>query len=195
MVRKKSDEMRQKIHSFHEENEFYNMVDNTRHRGRSLTVGNGYSGVIEVSIRNEFNHMWIIMQPVEAVEIIEQIAAACGIEIAMRPKQNFTSWRSWNFENVEENFNHIKGSSPHQLEGQESMKRLQQAREEVNYEIQVKKMELEKVKEIKKVQDSITKIQSELNQINSDKPLNETPKKKRTKVLKENKTREDNVNE
>jgi hypothetical protein len=178
MVRKKSDEMRQKIHSFHEENEFYNMMDNTRHRGRSVTVGTAYGGVVEIAIRNEFNHMWMIMQPVEAVEFLEQIAAGIGIEIAMRPKQNFTSWRSWNIENVEENFNHIKGSSPSQLESQESMKKLQQAREKVNYEIEVKKMELEKVKEMKKMQDNIQKIQHEIDNIDNS----QISKKKKNKV-------------
>lgn len=193
MVRKKSSEMREKIHAFHEENEFHNMMDNTRHRGRSLTVGNSYSGVIEVAIRNEFNHMWIIMQPVEAVEIMEQIAAACGIEIAMRPKQNFTSWRSWNIDcdGVESHFNHIKGSSPQQLQGQETMKRLEAARSEINFEIQKEEMELEKVKKIKKMKDAIKKIESEMTDIGDKK----TQPKRKSKTKVEIVNAEDNISE
>jgi hypothetical protein len=35
------------------------------------------------------------MQPTEVVELIEQLAAGIGVEIAMRPKENFASWRGW----------------------------------------------------------------------------------------------------
>ena len=95
---KHSPEMKEKLRSFYEENEYNNIKDNTRHRARSVTVGTAYGGVIEIALRNEFNHMWTIMQPVEVVEFIESAAAAVGVEIAMRPKQNFTSWRGWDYD-------------------------------------------------------------------------------------------------
>jgi hypothetical protein len=46
-------------------------------------------------MRGDHANLWYILHPVEAVEIMEQIAAACGVQIAMRPKQDFTTWRSW----------------------------------------------------------------------------------------------------
>jgi hypothetical protein len=165
MPRKKSTEMRDKIHSFHEENEFHNMTDNTRYRARSVTVGTGYNGMIEIGLRNEFYHLWTIMQPVEAVEIMEQLAAACGIEIAMRPKQNFTSWREW--DTTEKVF--VKGSNPDQLEGHQQLKMLNEARKDIDTELQIQRLELEKLKEIKKIKDDMKKIKSQMDDIEEEK--------------------------
>jgi hypothetical protein len=36
-----------------------------------------------------------LLHPVEAAEMIEQLAAAAGLQVALRPKQDFTTWRSW----------------------------------------------------------------------------------------------------
>lgn len=174
MPRKKSTEMREKIHSFHEENEFHNMNDNTRHRARSITIGTAYGGVIEVALRNEFNHMWTIMQPVEAVEIMEQIAAACGIEVAMRPKQNFTSWRQW--DTTEKVF--VKGSSVEQIEGHEQIKMLNEARKDIDAELQIQRLELEKLKEIKKIKDDMKKIKSQIGEVKEQKTKLTNSKKK-----------------
>lgn len=72
-----------------------NAEDNTRHRSRSLTVGNLGGGGVEISLRNEFYHLHYPLQPVEVVEYIEQLAAAIGVYVYLQPKYDFASWRTW----------------------------------------------------------------------------------------------------
>ena len=86
--------MREKIHDLCEENE-YHAVKQNRYRARSITVGTAFGGVVEVNVRSDAASVFAQMQPTEAIELIEQLAAGVGIEIAMRPKQNFASWRGW----------------------------------------------------------------------------------------------------
>lgn len=86
--------MRKKIHDLYEENEFYSMKQN-RNRARSITVGTAFGGIVEVNMRSDAGSVYAQMQPIEAIELIEQIAAGIGVEIAMRPKVNFASWRGW----------------------------------------------------------------------------------------------------
>lgn len=97
MQRKKEQEseIRQKINQYYEENELANLESN-RNRARSFSVGTAFGGIIEVSMRGDFHNMWCLLQPVEAVEFIEQLAAASGLQVALRPKQDFASWRGWN---------------------------------------------------------------------------------------------------
>jgi hypothetical protein len=90
-------EIRQKINQYYEENELANLESN-RNRARSFSVGTAFGGIIEVSMRGDFHNMWCLLQPVEAVEFIEQLAAASGLQVALRPKQDFASWRGWNVE-------------------------------------------------------------------------------------------------
>ena len=94
MPKEKPSEMRQKIHDLCEENEYYSMKQ-SRNRARSITVGTAFGGVVEVNMRSDAASVYAQMQPTEAIELIEQLAAGVGIEIAMRPKQNFASWRGW----------------------------------------------------------------------------------------------------
>ena len=45
-------------------------------RARAVTVGTSFGGVIEVSMRGDGGQMlWTPMQPVEAIELIHQLAA------------------------------------------------------------------------------------------------------------------------
>lgn len=94
MAPKKISRTRQKIHEIYEENEYASLKQNQA-RARSLSVGTTTGGLIEVNMRGDLSNLWYILHPVEAVEIIEQLAAAAGLQVAMRPKQDFTSWRSW----------------------------------------------------------------------------------------------------
>jgi hypothetical protein len=94
MTQKKLSKTRQKIHEIYEQNELANLLENQT-RARSLTIGTATGGIIEVGMRGDHSHLWYLLQPTEAVEIIGQIAAAAGLEIAMRPRQDFASWRSW----------------------------------------------------------------------------------------------------
>ncbi len=91
---KKVSKTRQKINELYEENEFANVKANQT-RARSLSVGTAGGGVIELNMRGDFGALWYQLQPTEAIEIIGQLAAAAGVEIAMRPRQDFASWRSW----------------------------------------------------------------------------------------------------
>lgn len=90
----KNSKIRKKINQIYEENELANLETN-KNRARSFTVGTAFGGIIEVSMRGDYSNLWCILQPVEAVEFIEQLAAAAGLQVALRPKQDFSSWRGW----------------------------------------------------------------------------------------------------
>lgn len=94
MSPKKISETRKKIHDIYEENEYASLIQGQT-RARSLTVGTTTGGIIEVGMRGDHSNLWYLLHPVEAVEIIEQLASAAGLQVAMRPKQDFTTWRSW----------------------------------------------------------------------------------------------------
>jgi hypothetical protein len=94
MEQQKVSKIRQKINDLCEENEYANIKQNQT-RARSLSVGTAGGGIIELNMRGDYGNLWYQMQPTEAIEIIGQIAAASGVEIAIRPKQDFSSWRSW----------------------------------------------------------------------------------------------------
>jgi hypothetical protein len=94
MAQRKVSKTRQKIQEVYEQNELASLEQN-RSRARSFSIGAASGGIIEVSMRGDFSNLWYLLQPVEAVEMINQLAAAAGIEVAMRPRQDFASWRSW----------------------------------------------------------------------------------------------------
>jgi hypothetical protein len=94
MQKRKLSKTRQEINTQYEENELADLKQRQT-RARSLSVGTAGGGVIELNMRGDFANLWYQMQPTEAIEIIGQLAAACGVEVAMRPRQDFASWRSW----------------------------------------------------------------------------------------------------
>ena len=94
MTQKKLSKTRQEIHKLYENNELASLKQNQT-RARSLSVGTANGGIVELNMRGDFSSLWFQMQPTEAIEIIGQLAAAVGIDIAMRPKQDFSAWRSW----------------------------------------------------------------------------------------------------
>jgi G:T/U-mismatch repair DNA glycosylase len=94
MASKKVSSTRKKINELYEENELANLKQ-TQTRARSFTIGTTTGGIIEVALRGDFANLWYLLQPVEAVEVINQLAAAAGLEIAMRPRQDFATWRGW----------------------------------------------------------------------------------------------------
>jgi hypothetical protein len=94
MSQKKVSETRQKIHEIYEQNEYADLKHN-QSRARSFSVGTTTGGLIEVSMRADIASLWYLLHPVEAAEMIEQLAAAAGLQVALRPKQDFTTWRSW----------------------------------------------------------------------------------------------------
>lgn len=65
-------------------------------RARSITVGNAFGGVTEVSLRGTGDRfLWILMQPAEVVELVNQLAANIGCHIHIQPRNDFASWRQW----------------------------------------------------------------------------------------------------
>ena len=101
--------LRQLINTITEENEYNNLIQN-RSRARSVTVGTCGGGTIEIQMRGDYHSSWMQLTPTEALEIAEQIAAASGVQVAMKPKNDFSAWRGWNADNVD--YSHLQGSSP-----------------------------------------------------------------------------------
>lgn len=95
MANKKTSEVRKKILEIYEENELANLLSN-KNRARSVTVGTAFGGSVEISMRGDYGNLWAILQPVEVIELIEQLASGVGLQIAIRPRQDFASWRGWN---------------------------------------------------------------------------------------------------
>ena len=93
-ARKKISKTREEINRVYEENELAALKE-TQSRANSFTVGTTTGGIIELGMRGNFSSLWYLLQPVEAIEIIGQLAAASGVEIAMRPRNDFAAWRSW----------------------------------------------------------------------------------------------------
>lgn len=115
--RKTSSDIREQINRIYEENELAGLLQN-KNRSRSLTVGTSFGGTIEVSMRGDYASLYALLQPVEVVELIEQLAASAGLQVALRPKQDFASWRGWNA-NVEDRY--WIGSAPwncNEIEGE-----------------------------------------------------------------------------
>ena len=81
-------------------------------RARSVSVGTAFGGVTEISMRcNDGRTVWAIMQPVEVLELIHQLAANVGCHINVQPRDDFSSWRSWRV--TEEEKKHLNGHPPH----------------------------------------------------------------------------------
>lgn len=80
-------------------------------RARSLSVGTAFGGVTEISMRADGGlHLWCIMQPVEVIELIHQLAANVGCHIHLQPRRDFSSWRDWKY--TEEELAHYRGNQP-----------------------------------------------------------------------------------
>lgn len=93
-----------------------NVFNEQGSRGRSLTVGTAFGGVLEVTMRREDgSHTWIVLQPVEVVELINQMAAGIGCHLHLQPRQDFASWRSWNY--TQQELEHFRGAQPRLGEG------------------------------------------------------------------------------
>jgi hypothetical protein len=54
--------------------------------------------------------MWCLMQPVEVIELIHQLAANIGCHIAVKPRDDFGSWREWRVSESEKK--HLNGHPP-----------------------------------------------------------------------------------
>jgi hypothetical protein len=112
MPKKEETAIRKKINHLYEENEYASLEQN-RNRARSITIGTAFGGAIEVNMRGDFHSLWCILSPVEAVEVLEQLAAAAGVQVATKPKDDYSAWRGWDVNNI--NHIHWKGAAPWQV--------------------------------------------------------------------------------
>ena len=66
-------------------------------RARGITVGTAFGGTTEVTMRGETGgYLFSILQPVETLELIHQLAGSIGCHIHVKPREDFGSWRVWN---------------------------------------------------------------------------------------------------
>jgi hypothetical protein len=80
-------------------------------RARSFTVGSSGGGTTEIAMTmNSGKTVWSILQPVEVVELIHQLAANVGCHIALKPRDDFSSWREWRISEAEKK--HLGGHPP-----------------------------------------------------------------------------------
>ena len=106
----KRQEARRQIQSIQHQQEVENFESNFN-RARSITVGTAFGGTTEVSMRgNGDRFLYSIMQPVEVLELIHQLAANIGCHIAIKPRDDFGSWREWRVPDAEKK--HLNGHAP-----------------------------------------------------------------------------------
>lgn len=121
----------EKIEKLHQENQINNFLE-AANRARSVTVGTCFGGTVEVSMRrSDGTSTFAILQPVEVVEIINQLSAGIGCHIHIYPRKDFASWRDWKYTEAElehyRGIQHLPGvghpphandMAPHQNKGQ-----------------------------------------------------------------------------
>ena len=84
--------------------------DGDMYRARSVLVGTAFGGTTEISLRNmDGSVTWALLQPVEAIELIHQLAASVGCHINLQPRNDFSSWRNWR---SEEDIAKLNGNPP-----------------------------------------------------------------------------------
>ena len=77
-------------------------------RARSFTVGTAFGGITEIGMRtNDGTYVWTPLQPVEAIELIHQLAANVGCHLQLVPRKDFASWRDWKLTEAE--LEHYRG--------------------------------------------------------------------------------------
>ena len=66
------------------------------HRAQSITIGTAGGGTTEITMRaTDGSYLWNVYQPVEVVELINQLSANIGCHIHIQPRNDFSSWREW----------------------------------------------------------------------------------------------------
>lgn len=77
-------------------------------RARSVTVGTAFGGTTELIMRRgDGSFTFAIMQPVETIELIHQLAASVGCHSLLQPRNDFATWRDWKY--TEEELLHYRG--------------------------------------------------------------------------------------
>lgn len=74
----------------------------SQNRARSVTVGTCFGGTVEVSMRRaDGSSTFAILQPVETIELIHQLAANVGCHLQLTPRRDFAAWRDWRYTEAE----------------------------------------------------------------------------------------------
>ena len=98
------DEHQRKMREAH----FANMLSENTVRARSVMVGTAFGGTSEICMRRADGTVtFALLQPVEVVELIHQMAASIGCHIHIQPRKDFSSWRAW--KHSEEELAHFRG--------------------------------------------------------------------------------------
>jgi hypothetical protein len=106
----KKSEAQKKLQEIEAQYEVDNRASNIN-RARSIFAGTSFGGVTEIMMRGDGNrHLWCVMQPVEVVEFIRQLAANVGCDVDLKPRRDFASWRDWRV--TEEEKQHLNGHAP-----------------------------------------------------------------------------------
>lgn len=83
-----------------------------KNRAQTVSVGRAGSGETEISLRGvDGTYLFAILHPAEVVELIHQMAASNGLHIALKPRDDFASWREWK-EVTDEDRQHLNGWAP-----------------------------------------------------------------------------------
>ena len=87
-------------------------LDQHDSRAQAVTIGTAGGGTTEITMRGTSGQfLWNVYQPVEVVELINQLAANIGCHIHIQPRNDFSSWRQWR-ELTEEDRKHLNGFPP-----------------------------------------------------------------------------------
>jgi hypothetical protein len=105
---KEEEELIREFHRKERRLQLENALKERLNRARGITVGTAFGGTVEINMRaNGGEFIWAILQPVETVELINQLAAAIGCHIHIQPREDFASWRHW--KHSEEELAHFRG--------------------------------------------------------------------------------------
>ena len=120
----------EKLKKLSQEREIHHREVNEKTRARSLTVGTAGGGILEISLRSDYyGAIWYQLHPVEAVEVIGQIAAAAGLEVGIRPRKDFATWRPW--DSPLPGSVHWMGTAAYQLKEEEQRTLFEMKKEEL----------------------------------------------------------------
>ena len=106
--KKQQKEIQQKM----QQQTFENDIAAEQNRARSVTVGTAFGGATELMMRKpDGNVIYAILQPVEVIELLHQLAAGVGCHLHLQPREDFASWRNWKTETPED-IRHLNGHPP-----------------------------------------------------------------------------------
>ena len=106
----KKSELNKKIKELHYEQQWRDIQSNSL-RARAISVGTLFGGTTEIIMRGDGDlRLWCVMQPVEVIELIHQLAANVGCHIHIQPRKDFASWRDWKV--TDEEKKHLQWAPP-----------------------------------------------------------------------------------